>query len=110
MTVLRSIFEKLDWTTLTPAQHLLADQPGDASIASFVAAARAADGQVVAYAPAGKEVTFSATLPVPVRIVDPRTGTTAHINEEPRTRVPLPDTRDWLVIAGGERNAPQTME
>jgi hypothetical protein len=103
MTVLRGIFDRLDWPTLTPCRTLLARQPGDDDVKRFVAAARSADGTAVIYAPCGGALSLApnAGLSGPLHIVDPRTGKWSTASEKPEKTVSLPDDQDWLVVCGG---------
>jgi len=102
MTVLRGIFERLAWTTLRPAQAVLAEQAGERDVRAFVAAARAANGTLVVYAPCGGTVRFASQARVdgPVRLVDPRTGESRVLSDAAGEAVQTPDTRDWLIICG----------
>jgi len=101
MTVLRGILDRLDWTTLRPAPEAVVNSPEVARASEFVAASRAADGTLVVYVPADGALRFSsgAPIPAPLRIVDPRTGE-AIPTAPARDEIPLPDRRDWLVVAG----------
>jgi hypothetical protein len=100
MTVLRGVFDQLDWPTLVPCPELLAEQPGDADIGAFVAVARTADGTVVCYAPLGGAVRFrdAAALPMSVRRVDPRTGVWSAAEPLRGGVLTLPQGADWLAV------------
>lgn len=103
MTRLRAIFEANPWTTLRPAQHLLAEQPGSTEPRRFIAVAQTADTDVtIAYLPMGGEITFTTVPPGPTVWISPR-------DEERRMARPeaggrsfvAPDDRDWIFLAGG---------
>lgn len=100
MTVMRDIFDRLPWTSLTPYPEALAEQPGDRDVAAFISAARAADGTVVCYTPRGGALRFSAgaALPPVVHRVDPRTGAWTPLAELSGAALHLPEGQDWLVV------------
>jgi hypothetical protein len=102
MTLLRDIFNRLDWSTMEPYQSLLADQPGDRDVKAFIAAGRNAQGRVVVYSPLGKPVVIAGDteVPGPVSIVDPRTGEIVRTTESVGNRINFPDNQDWLAICG----------
>lgn len=101
MTVLRGILERLDWPTLRPAPETVINPPDEQGVTRHVAAARAADGTFVAYVPAGGllQCAPGTSLPEPVRIVDPRSGA-AVSTVAANAIIEMPDSRDWLVVAG----------
>jgi hypothetical protein len=101
MSVLRRIFDRLPWTRLMPAPGLLAEQPGEADPARFVAAAQASDGTMVIYSPAGGVVRFTGSVAgrTPMVLVDPRTGETEGPAPLHDGAVALPDEHDWLLIS-----------
>lgn len=100
MTVLRGIFDRLEWWTLVPAPDLLSEQPGDADLAAFVAVARSAAGVVVCYSPCGGTLRFGAdrALPSLARRVNPRTGEWSAPEPVRGGMLTLPSGEDWLVV------------
>jgi len=104
MTLLRGIFERMDWASLTPYQSVLVGCSNDETAAAFVAAARTASGTVVIYAPLGGTVGLApgSAISGPLHFVDPRTGDSALVSEELGNQINFPDDRDWLAVSGGE--------
>jgi hypothetical protein len=104
MTVLRGIFEKLDWTTLTPCRSILAEESQRKDAEAFIAVGRTAGNTVVVYSPRGGTVgvTPDAAVSGPVHIIDPRTGESVQVSERFENRIDFPDSRDWLAVCGGE--------
>ncbi|NLF40636.1 DUF4038 domain-containing protein [bacterium] len=102
MTVMRGIFERLDWATLKPCQEILAEQPGDANVSTFVAVGRTADGTTVIYTPCGGIMRFKpdAGLQPPVRLIDPETGDEVRELDVSDHAIETPAGRDWLVVCG----------
>jgi hypothetical protein len=105
MTVLRGIFEKIDWTTLTPCRFLLAEESRRGDAAAFIAVGRTAGNTVVVYSPRGGTVCLgSDAVPGPLHIVDPRTGKTIQRFDNVEKRIDFPDAQDWLAVCGHEWN------
>jgi hypothetical protein len=102
VTVMRGIFERLDWTTIRPCQELLAEQPGEQDIAAFIVAGRSADGTVVLYSPCGGKICFApgAKVSGPIRLVDPKTGNCIRVENNVEDAVELPEGQDWLIVCG----------
>ena len=100
MTVLRGFFERIGWTSLVPAQELLAEQPGEKDIGAFVVIARSAQGTTVCYAPLGGTVRLreGAGLPATFRRVDPRTGGWDAPEPVRGGVLTLPLGEDWLTV------------
>lgn len=105
MTVLRGIFQKLDWTTMTPSRSLLAEESQRTDCEAFIAVGRTANNTVVVYSPRGGTVCFgSEAVEGPVHIVDPRTGKATQTSGVFEKRIQFPDERDWLAVCGQEWN------
>ncbi|OGV53003.1 MAG: hypothetical protein A2X45_17995 [Lentisphaerae bacterium GWF2_50_93] len=102
MTVMRSIFDRLPWTSLMPDQGILGKQPGQKNPEAFVAVAKAADGTLVIYSPKGGEVRLKAGRKIsgPLRLVDPRTGKVSKVIDKVGRTIGFPDGRDWLAVCG----------
>ena len=98
MTVLREIFESVDWPKLRPAQHLLASQPGEADPFRFVVAARTEDGaQAIVYIPVGETFELDASVAaMTAEWADPRTG--ERRPESSGTKFTPPTGEDWVLI------------
>lgn len=97
-----NFFRSIDWTRLRPDPGLLAEQPGTADPAKFVAAARSEAGDLtVFYLPAGGEVRVQ-----PGRIraglkpewFDPRTGDRRPAAEQGNSVYAAPDGQDWVLL------------
>jgi hypothetical protein len=102
MTRLRAIIESGPWTSLRPAQHLLAEQPGAADPRRFIAVAQRQDAELtIAYLPAGGAIRF-ATVPPGLTIwISPRDEERQIARPEPDDRsFVAPDERDWVFMAG----------
>lgn len=101
MTVLRGIFEKLDWTTLAPCRSLLAEESQRMECEAFIAVGRTAGNTVVVYSPRGGTVCLgSEAVPGPLHFVDPRTGKTIQTCANYEKVIQFPDERDWLAVFG----------
>jgi len=102
MTVMRSIFDRIPWTSLKPCQSVLARQPGAKKPEAFVAAAKSKDGTLVFYSPVGGTVSLKPGITIcgPMRIVDPRTGKVFKTYEKAGRTIRFPDVRDWLAVSG----------
>jgi hypothetical protein len=109
MTILRDLFESLDWTGLRPAQEVLASQPGERDPNLFVAAAASADRSLtVIYLPAGRggegsvrEVSLrEGTVPpgAAASWFDPRTGTRSSAAASEGARFTSPGEGDWVLL------------
>jgi hypothetical protein len=104
MTRLRAFFESTPWTSLRPAQHRLAEQPGAADPRRFIAVAQTPDaGLTVAYLPMGGTVQFAAAPAGRASWVDPRTGESRAAGSgadgaDGRSFV-APDEGDWIFAA-----------
>jgi hypothetical protein len=105
MTVLRSLFDSLNWWRLRPAQEMVATQPGDADPTKFIAAGCSADGDfAVVYLPEG----VGAVSLIPAAAAefgeaiwfDPRTAGRSPA-QGPGGRFETPDGQDWVLLLGG---------
>jgi len=95
MKIMRDIFDTLDWTTLTPAQELLNEQPGDSNPTSFVAVAKNRDN-IIMYSPCGGTVSIKCNGQF--KIINPKTGKTVGIQDCSNSiTFPNPD-QDWIGI------------
>jgi hypothetical protein len=102
MGVLRNIFERLDWTTMTPARSVLAEASQSKDLQRFIAVGRTADGTIVIYSPTGGTVSLAAGTEIsgPLYFVDPRTGDSMPVRDKVAGQIDFPDDRDWLAICG----------
>ncbi len=91
---LARFFDSIDWTTLRPAQHLLAAQPGDADPNRFIAAAQGAEGAVVVYTP-GDPIHLTRPL-ADARWYNPRTGEWSHAGNG--AEFAPTDGEDWVLV------------
>ncbi len=91
---LASFFAEIDWPALRPAQHLLAEQPGDAQPNRFIAAAQSEAGVVVVYTPDGTPLHLTRTLKR-ARWYNPRTGLWSEAGAGTLFTPPTGD--DWLL-------------
>jgi hypothetical protein len=108
MKHLKSLFSSLEWWKLRPAQNVLAQQPGTADPAHFVAVAKA-DIWLLAYMPVGGEIklrTEGLKPPLAARWFNPRTGAwslqRAVSGDTPSLRAP--DANDWVLWLGPPKN------
>lgn len=100
MTILRSFFESGTWTTLRPAQDLLAEQPGMDDPANFIAAAKSSDGsRAVLYLPVGGTIKLQAgdVADLSPSWFDPRTGQRQPVVSNESGVYTAPDDRDWVL-------------
>src|SRR5690606_31162973 len=107
MTILRSFFESAPWTSLRPAQNLLAEQPGRQDISTFVAAAKATDGsRAVIYLPAGGTVKLDLgeLTGLSPSWFDPRSGERTPVAMNEDSVFTAPDERDWVLEFRQEEN------
>ncbi len=98
MSVMVDIMDKLPWPQLRPAPELLALQPGESALETWVSLARTPAGLLVAYLPLGGQLELVATAaPAGARIhrVDPRTG--EWITQD---TLSAPTGEDWLLVIG----------
>ncbi len=116
VAILARLFQTMRWWELRPAQHMLAVQPGDEAVGSYVAAAQS-DEALILYAPEGVNVQLRATsLPKAwtARWMDPRSGTehdASHEDLGDRILFALPTDEDWvLTIHAASIGAPQTSQ
>jgi hypothetical protein len=100
MTHVVDLFTSLPWTQLRPAPELLAEQPGGADPAKFIAAAWAPDATTaVLYLPVGGVVQLAkGKLPEGLKGTwfDPRTG--KRTAAEGTLRFEAPDGQDWVLV------------
>jgi uncharacterized protein DUF4038/collagenase-like protein with putative collagen-binding domain len=104
--VMRSIFSKLPWTQMLPADHLLIEQPGWADVLGTVkVSATPSRSCVAAYLPVGGRVELTkAGVPsdIAAHWVDPRTGRWTPIDDFVQADIlaaDAPDEQDWLLVA-----------
>jgi hypothetical protein len=103
MTRLRTLFESGPWTDLRPAQHLLAEQPGEDDPRHFIAVAQTPDtAWTVAYAAHGGDISLKqVSISGDARWHNPRTGGEVRadviIAEDGRVRFHAPDEHDWML-------------
>lgn len=99
-TLVRELFESLDWTSLLPAPSLLRNQPGARKVEAFIAVSQAANGTIVAYTPLGGPVQFKPELKLPpVRhLVDPATGACHPLEACSLNEFLTPEETDSLLI------------
>lgn len=100
MTILRSFFESGPWTSLRPAQALIAEQPGDGDPPGFVAAAKSPDHSwAVLYLPVGGTVKIrnGELESLEPTWFDPRTGERSPVQTNESGVFTAPDTRDWVL-------------
>ncbi|MGC1275693.1 MAG: DUF4038 domain-containing protein [Planctomycetaceae bacterium] len=100
MTILRAFFESGPWTTLRPAQDLLAEQPGKDDLAKFVAAAKSNDGsRAVLYLPVGgtAKLRVGELESLNPTWFDPRTGERSPVQTNESGVFTAPDDRDWVL-------------
>jgi hypothetical protein len=102
MTHVVELFASVPWTKLRPAQELVAQQPGTADPAKFIAAARTADNAaVVVYLPVGGAVQLvKGKLPEGLQGMwfDPRTGKRTAAMVDAALRFEAPDGQDWVLV------------
>jgi hypothetical protein len=107
MRHLRDAFAMLPWWTLTPDQSLLRQQPGEADVLRYVAAARNEDGTLaVLYLPQGTTLSLNtARLAPSLRCtwLNPRDGSQVaggvlRRAEADEARLEAPDAEDWLLV------------
>lgn len=110
MRHLKDLFASLKWWTLRPAQHLLAEQPGQENATRFIAIAAAEDSSwALAYIPEGGTIqllTETLKKPLRARWFNPRTGIWSGAPVELTTltaTVKAPDAGDWVLWLGGEQ-------
>jgi hypothetical protein len=97
MKHLRDLFESLEWWRLRPAPELLAEQPGTADPARFIAAARTEDGKAtVIYAPVGSVIRLKSEPKGRAQWFDPRTGQYRDARVAPE--INTPDQQDWVLV------------
>jgi hypothetical protein len=96
-----ALFGQIDWWRLRPAPELLAQQPGDADPARFVAAAAAPSGDLaLVYAPAGARIALQAGSIAGLqsaRWFDPRAGTSQPASGQSGEFM-APDGGDWVLV------------
>ena len=90
---LANFFASIDWAALRPAQHLLAQQPGDADPNRFIAAAQSAQSKVVIYTP-GDPIHLTHPL-TDARWYNPRTGDWSDAGSG--TEFTPADGEDWVL-------------
>ncbi|MEW6357491.1 MAG: DUF4038 domain-containing protein [Planctomycetota bacterium] len=105
MTMLHQFFASLPWWMLHPAPKLLAEQPGKADPARFIAAAKSEDDScTIVYLPAGGVVRLTVGMTdrmTRARWFNPRTGECA--NGGPiSSKYAAPDDMDWLLVLDRE--------
>ena len=100
-----SAFNTIDFHSLRPDPNVLIDQPGDDSIASYVASSSSSDGSlVVVYTPIETRLKINVTkLPSPLIAawINPRTGERKDVLAVLRgsaLECPAPGDGDWLLI------------
>lgn len=100
LAILKSIFEKLPWTELSPAPELLISQPGNDKLAAFVTVAATKQRNcLIAYLPKGGEINIRTEMlesSLNAFWVNPGNGEwTQTENKSPFT---APDGGDWLLV------------
>lgn len=104
MKQLAGLFGSIAWWTLRPAQRLLAEQPGTADPARFIAAAQSADQALtVFYLPAGGPVSArSGALPTQrmAQWFDPVSGRRSTATAD-GDRYTAPGDQDWVLVIQG---------
>lgn len=98
MTIMRGIFDRIDWRTLMPDASLLKEQPGDINAESFVAVARAGDDRIVIYSPCGGTVKLNIKINGNIQLIDPRTGQWTSFTTCTEDIIKFPDMHDWLAV------------
>ncbi len=100
MTRLRALFESGPWTELRPAQHLLAEQPGDDDLRHFIAVAQTGnEAWTVAYLPLGGTIRLSTELgSTSAQWFDPRTGELTAAQPSAGGAFAAPDRQDWVLV------------
>jgi hypothetical protein len=97
MKIMRDIFDTIVWTTLTPAQELLNEQPGDSNPISFVAVAQNKNNIIMIYSPCGGTVSIKCNGQF--KIINPKTGETVEV-QDCNNSIIFPDSKqDWLAIS-----------
>jgi hypothetical protein len=104
MTIARRFMESGDWWHLRPAQDILAEQPGDADVRRFVAAACTTSGEWAAiYLPIGQVLHLAADVifGMSARWLNPRTGhwlaAEAIPAKDSRIAFTAPNNEDWVL-------------
>ena len=110
-----SAFESVDFHSLRPDPNVLIDQPGDNSIASYVASSSSADGNlVVVYTPVEARLKINVEkLPSPLIAawINPRTGERKDVLAVLRgsaLECPAPSDGDWLLILRAKQSVSET--
>ncbi len=93
MSIMKTFFESIDWSTLQPAEHLLAAQPGDIDPSHHVTVSRTADGKcIVVYTPVGCTLDIQ-TQGYEMQWFNPRNGQYASASD-----TCTPDEKDWVLL------------
>lgn len=106
MAHVASLFTSIEYWRLRPAPEMLAEQPGTASAARYIAAARSDRGDLaVVYTPEpGSIVLVGSVVPGKgARWHNPRTGATLPargVREGSTVRFDTPDDGDWAMVLG----------
>ena len=115
ITHIRSAFESINFHSLRPDPNVLIEQPGDDSIASYVAASSSLDGSlVVVYTPVEARLKINVSkLPSPLIAawINPRTGERNDVLAVLRgsaLECPAPGDGDWLLILRAKQEAVET--
>ena len=96
MKHVRDLFESVEWTKLRPAPELVGKQSDDP--AKFIACAAPPDQtQIVAYIPAGADMSLGLDMsePFPTVWFNPRTGERTKGNA---ANLKTPDGKDWVLV------------
>lgn len=104
LTILRNVFDRLEWWNLRPARDIVAPNPIDAGYTNAAVAARTLNGRdALVYAPRGGRLAVDLSAwsgVVQVTRIDPRTGhaeSSGSLEPEPTACLDLPTSEDWLL-------------
>lgn len=104
LTILRNVFERLDWWNLRPAPEIVAQNPVDSAYGNAAVAARTTGGhQALVYSPQGGPLKLDLSAwrsDVAAIRIDPRTGreeAAISLKPEAAASVDLPTSTDWLL-------------
>jgi len=115
LRIMRSLFDRLPWWELRPADEIVLERPEDPTFLHYVKAARTTSGEwAVVYAPDNPGVTLDAKAfggPVEGLWFDPRTGKYSKTIPVPvgaaRSFLKVPGPGDWVLVLHKKRPSTQ---